>query len=64
MTISTDSTKLGEIPERKWRRREDHYYSYDDSSSSEYNAPTAYPLKPYKTPVPTKKTGFFGLFRR
>lgn len=56
VSTSTFSTKLGEIPERKWRSR----YSYD-SSSEEYNIRPVYPLKPYESPA--KKKGFFGLFR-
>ncbi|KAK1770489.1 hypothetical protein QBC33DRAFT_528204 [Phialemonium atrogriseum] len=56
VSTSTFSTKLGEIPERKWRSR----YSYD-SSPEEYNIRPVYPLKPYESPA--KKRGFFGLFR-
>lgn len=56
-SVSTDSTKLGEIPQRKLRLR----YAYD-STSEEYNVPPVFPLKPYETPVKEKK--FLGLFRR
>ncbi|TPX15133.1 uncharacterized protein E0L32_004691 [Thyridium curvatum] len=58
VSIATDSTKLGEIPERKWRRRLEH-----DTSSDEYNVRPIYPLKPYQQPEPKRK-GFFGLFKR
>ncbi len=58
ISTSTDSTNLGEIPERKWRRRHDY-----DTSSEEYNTAPIYPLKPYKTP-PVKERRFWGLFGR
>lgn len=57
VSTSTYSTRLGEIPERKWLSR----YSYD-SNGSEYNVTPIYPLRPYEAPA--KKKGFFGLFRR
>ncbi|KAK3373715.1 hypothetical protein B0T24DRAFT_679124 [Lasiosphaeria ovina] len=58
ISISTDSTKLGEIPERKLRRR----YPAADSSSDEYNVAPMYPLKPYTTEV--KERRFWGMFGR
>jgi hypothetical protein len=59
MTISTDSTKLGEIPERKLRKR----YTHDsDLSSGEYNVSPIYPMKPYRSPEP--KQGFWSFLRR
>jgi len=58
MTISTDSTKLGEIPHRKSRRRHEH-----DTASDEYNISPTYPLKPYQPPE-VKEGRFWGLFRR
>ncbi|KAK0728264.1 hypothetical protein B0T26DRAFT_165905 [Lasiosphaeria miniovina] len=58
ISISTDSTKLGEIPERKLRRR----YPTADSSSDEYNVAPMYPLKPYTTEV--KERRFWGMFGR
>lgn len=50
ISTSTDSTKLGEIPERKWRSR--HEY---ESSSGEYSVQPMYPLKPYKPEIREKK---------
>ncbi|KAB5545696.1 hypothetical protein GE09DRAFT_1224651 [Coniochaeta sp. 2T2.1] len=65
-SIVTDSTKLGEIPERKWtstrlqRRR-----GSDDSTLDEdgyYNVSPVFPLTRYESPV--KERRFLGLFRR
>lgn len=61
ISVSTDSTKLGEIPERKWRPRLE-YYDNSSDASSEYNVRPTYPLKPYKAEV--KERRFWGLFRR
>lgn len=59
-SFTTDSTKLGEIPERKPRSR---YYVAVPSGSGEYNVPPMYPLRPYKVEV--KERGFWGgLFGR
>lgn len=58
ISISSGSTKLGEIPERKWSRRYDDW----DGGSEEYNVPIMYPLRPYQPAV--KERRFFGLFRR
>lgn len=61
ISVSTDSTKLGEIPERKWRPRLE-YYDTSSDASSDYNVRPTYPLKPYKAEV--KERRFWGLFRR
>lgn len=60
-SISSASTKLGEIPERSWRRQ-----GPDDwpgpGALDEYSAPIVYPLKPYQPAVKEKR--FMGLFKR
>lgn len=63
-SIATDSTKLGEIPERKWTSRHTRRRNSDSSldESDYYNVAPVFPLKPYETPV--KERRFFGLFRR
>lgn len=58
ISISSTSTKLGEIPERRWRGRPDGL----DGRLDEYNAPIVYPLRPYQPVV--KERRFMGLFRR
>jgi len=58
ISISTDSTNLGEIPERKWRR-----HHHGDTSSDDYSFAPVYPLKPYQTPE-VKERRFWGIFRR
>lgn len=59
VSISSGSTKLGEIPESRWRRR----YGDDwDGGSGDYNAHVVYPLRPFQ-PV-AKERRFLGLFRR
>ncbi|KAK5662780.1 hypothetical protein OQA88_6188 [Cercophora sp. LCS_1] len=59
-SFTTDSTKLGEIPERRARSR---YYVAVPSGSDQYNVPPMYPLRPYKVEV--KEKGFWGgLFGR
>ncbi|EJT76275.1 hypothetical protein GGTG_06196 [Gaeumannomyces tritici R3-111a-1] len=68
MTVSSVSTKLGEIPERR-RLQRVHGSSAAESGSgegSEYNVPPTYPLKPYRTPPGSraKNSGFWGLFSR
>lgn len=68
MSISSASTKLGEIPERRWHRRgpdDDDDWAGGGvgmGSLDEYSAPTVYPLRPYQPVVKEKK--FMGLFRR
>lgn len=63
-SIATDSTKLGEIPERKWMSRHTRRRNSDSTmdESDYYNVAPVFPLKPYETPV--KERRFFGLFRR
>lgn len=56
MSAASDSTKLGEIPEKKLRRR----YDGEGGRSDEYNTPVVYPLRPYKAKPKPKK--FLGLF--
>lgn len=67
-SMASDSTKLGEIPEKKGHRRHDDR-RHDNRRSGgggrgldEYNTPVMYPLRPYQ-PQPKEKK-FLGLFRR
>ncbi|KAK3326500.1 hypothetical protein B0H66DRAFT_600618 [Apodospora peruviana] len=69
MSVATDSTNLGEIPERKWRTY--HHAAAVSYSSDEYNVAPLYPLKPYATPERVKKKqsprfwgGLFGRNRK
>lgn len=66
MTVSSGSTRLGEIPERKWQRGGGggggEAYDDWDGREDEYNAPVVYPLRPYQPVV--KERRFLGLFRR
>ena len=57
ISMSSDSTRLGEIPERKWHRRHE-----SPGGSLEYNTPVMYPVRPYQPQV--KERRFLGLFRR
>lgn len=63
-SIATDSTKLGEIPERKWTSRHARPRNSDSTldGSDYYNVAPVFPLKPYEAPV--KERRFLGLFRR
>lgn len=64
MSVSSNSTKLGEIPEHKWRPNHNNLAAIS-YSSDEYNVAPAYPLKPYLVREPKVKPGFFGgLFGR
>lgn len=58
LTMESGSTKLGEIPERKWHRGYDEW----DCRGNEYSAPVVYPLRPCQPVV--KERRFLGLFRR
>lgn len=58
ISMSSDSTRLGEIPERKWHRRLDNL----GGGLDEYNTPIMYPVRPYQPQV--KERRFLGLFRR
>lgn len=63
-SFATDSTKLGEIPERRLRS---HYIAAGGGAGGagegRYNIRPLYPLKPYKAEV--KERGFWGgLFGR
>jgi hypothetical protein len=60
LSFSSDSTKLGEIPERKWRSV--MHYSAADPDGDEYNVRPVFPLKPYTVEVRERR--FFGLFSR
>ncbi|KAM7201506.1 hypothetical protein V8F33_003330 [Rhypophila sp. PSN 637] len=65
MSVSSNSTKLGEIPEHKWSRPHHNNLAAADNYSSDewYNVAPAYPLKPYIVPPPKQKPGgFFGGF--
>jgi hypothetical protein len=61
-SIATDSTRLGEIPERKWTSRKMVTSSPSSDASTHYNVKPVYPLKLYEEPV--KERTFLGLFRR
>ncbi|ROV87518.1 hypothetical protein VSDG_09921 [Cytospora chrysosperma] len=56
MSMASDSTRLGEIPERKWHRK----YDPLDGSLDEYNTPVMYPIRPYQKQQPKEKK-FLGL---
>lgn len=58
MTTSTNSTKLGEIPERKWRPR----YEREAEDCGEYAIRPVYPLRLSKSPPGAVKKKFLGLF--
>lgn len=58
ISMSSDSTRLGEIPERKWHRRPGGL----GGGLDEYNTPVMYPVRPYQPQV--KERRFLGLFRR
>lgn len=58
ISMSSDSTRLGEIPERKWHRRLDG----PGVGLDEYNTPVMYPVRPFQPQV--KERRFLGLFRR
>ncbi|KAL1851409.1 hypothetical protein Daus18300_012520 [Diaporthe australafricana] len=58
ISMSSDSTRLGEIPERKLYRRHDT----SGGGLEEYNTPVMYPVRPYQPQV--KERRFLGLFRR
>lgn len=61
VSVSSGSTKLGEIPERKWFRGYDDWSGHPD----EYNTPIVYPLRPYgPPPVAVKERKFLSFFRR
>lgn len=65
MTMESGSTRLGEIPERKWHRGyddDDDDDDWDGGREDVYNAPIVYPLRPYQPVV--KERRFLGLFRR
>lgn len=64
MSVSSNSTKIGEIPEHKWRPHHNNLAAIT-YSSDEYNVAPSYPLKPYLVPPPKHKPSFFGgLFGR
>jgi hypothetical protein len=59
MSFSSDSTKLGQIPQRKLRSV---YVGMTDPDGDEYNVRPVFPLKPYTVEV--KERRFWGLFGR
>ncbi len=63
LSISTDSTKLGEIPARKLRSRRHDADYYDSASDEYYNVAPTYPLKPYRPPE-VRERRFWGFLRR
>ncbi|KAK4179197.1 hypothetical protein QBC36DRAFT_323185 [Triangularia setosa] len=68
MSFSSDSTKLGEIPQRRWQPNHRSLYitttgSPSEEEEDEYNIRPVFPLKPYTVEV--KERGrFWGLFAR
>ncbi|KAK3297566.1 uncharacterized protein B0H64DRAFT_127171 [Chaetomium fimeti] len=60
LSFASDSTKLGEIPQRRWQSV--MHYSATDPDGDEYNVRPTFPLKPYTVEVKEKR--FFGLFSR
>jgi hypothetical protein len=58
MSFASDSTKLGEIPERKWARP-----SMFDVGNSNFPITAFYPLEPYQQPE-KQRSRFMRLFRR
>lgn len=68
MSFSSDSTKLGEIPQRKWQPSHRSLYitttgSPSEEEEDEYNIKPVFPLKPYTVEV-KEKGRFWGLFAR
>ncbi|KAL2019978.1 hypothetical protein VTK56DRAFT_8978 [Thermocarpiscus australiensis] len=62
MSFSSDSTKLGEIPQRKWQSV---HHTTNDPEGDEYDVHAVFPLRPYRTEVKTvKERGFLWLFGR
>ncbi|KAK4151310.1 hypothetical protein C8A00DRAFT_45466 [Chaetomidium leptoderma] len=60
LSFASDSTKLGEIPQRK--RQSVMRYSAIDPDGDEYNVRPMFPLKPYTVEVRERR--FWGLFSR
>ncbi|KAK3308680.1 uncharacterized protein B0T15DRAFT_115427 [Chaetomium strumarium] len=60
LSFSSGSTKLGEIPQRKWQST--MQYTATDVDGDEYNVRPMFPLKPYTVEV--KERRFWGLFSR
>jgi len=61
LSFASDSTKLGEIPQRKWQSAM-HYTATD--SDDGYNVRPVFPLKPHAVTVEVRERRFFGLFGR
>lgn len=67
LTISSDSTKLGEIPGKIGRAPgpPSRYSNGTDSSSEQYSIRPIYPIRPYKVSMQEReKKGFWGFLRR
>ena len=62
LSFSSDSTKLGEIPQRRWRSA--MQYATTDSDGEEYNVRPTFPLKPYTSTAEVRERRFFGWFGR
>ncbi|KAK4241223.1 hypothetical protein C8A03DRAFT_12488 [Achaetomium macrosporum] len=60
LSFSSGSTKLGEIPQRRWQSV--MQYAATDPDGDEYNVRPMFPLKPYTAEV--KERRFWGLFSR
>ncbi|KAL2133562.1 hypothetical protein VTI74DRAFT_2174 [Chaetomium olivicolor] len=58
LSFSSDSTKLGEIPQRKWQSV--MRYTETDPDGDEYHVTPTFPLKPYTVEVRERR--FWGLF--
>ncbi len=62
MSFSSDSTKLGEVPQRRWQSA--MQYATTDPDGEEYNVRPTFPLKPYTSTVEVRERRFFGWFGR
>lgn len=72
LSFSSDSTKLGEIPQRKWPQQRSEMVRYSSTSddpnddgggdSTAYGVRPMFPLRPYTVEV--KERRFLGWFSR
>ena len=62
LSFSSDSTKLGEIPQRRWQSAMP--YATTEPDGEEYNVRPTFPLKPYTSTVEVRERRFFGWFGR
>ncbi|KAL2266515.1 hypothetical protein VTJ83DRAFT_5867 [Remersonia thermophila] len=64
MSFSSDSTKLGEIPERKWRSAMGNPRPGGEDGQDCYDIRPVFPLTPYYTVEIKERRVFAGFFRR